>query len=165
MAGNGRPTKLTPKKKKIIIEAVERGNYIETAAALAGVSKSTVYNWKTRGEQELERLEKYPEAEVSKKEKPFLDFLDAYTRALAVAEDLDVQNINEAAKEDWRASAWKLERRNPEKWGKRESLDAKLQHSGKDGGPIETKSKFDLSNLSNEELALLATIIRRNRES
>ena len=165
MATKGRPTKLTPKKREIIIEAVERGNYIETAAALAGVSEATVYNWRNRGKRELERLEKYPDAEISKTERPFLEFLEAYTRALAVAEDLDVQNINKAAKDDWRASAWKLERRNPKKWGKKERLDANLQHTGKDGGPIETESTFDLSNLSDEELALLGSIIAKNNSS
>ena len=165
MAKAGRHTKLTPKKKKIIIEAVERGNYIETAAALAGVSKSTLYNWKNRGERELERLEKYPEAEESQTERPFLEFLDALTRAMAVAEDRDVQIIDKAAEDDWRASAWRLERRNAKRWGKKESLDANLQHSGKGGGAVQTESKIDLSNLSNEELTLLGSIIAKKSES
>lgn len=165
MAKTGRPKKLTPKIKKAIIEAVERGNYVETAAALAGISKTTLYDWMKRGAREADRLDRFPDEEVDPNERPFMDFSNALTRAMAVAEDRDVQNIDKAALEDWKASAWRLERRNPERWGKKESLNAKLEHSGKDGGAIETKSKFDLSNLSDEELALLGNIIAKNSES
>ncbi|MGV7002492.1 hypothetical protein ACWA2C_28040 [Priestia megaterium] len=153
---------MTPKIKKTIIEAVERGNYVETAAALAGVSRSTLYDWMRRGAREADRLDKFPDEEVDPKEKPFLDFSDTLTRAMAVAEDKDIQNINKAAEEDWKASAWRLQRKHPDRWGQKETVDANLQHSGKDGGPIETKSTFDLSKLSDEELALLGSIIAKN---
>lgn len=164
MAGRGRPTKLTPKVENVIVAAVERGNYIETAAALAGVSKNTLYDWLKRGAREAERLDRFPDEKPDKKEKRYMDFSDALTRALAVAEDKDVQNIDKAAEEDWRASAWRLERRNSERWGKKDSLDANLQHSGKGGGAVQTESKIDLSNLSNEELTLLGSIIAKKSE-
>ena len=160
-----RPTKLTPEIQETIVNAVKLGNYIETAAALAGIHKSTLYDWMKRGAREAERLDKTPSAKPRKKELPYLEFSDALTRALAYAESRDVEMIDKAAIEDWRASAWRLERRNSERWGKKDKVTADLSHSGKDGGPIETNSKFDLSNLSDEELQLLAGIIFQEPES
>jgi len=40
-----RPTKLTPAVQKKIVDAIKAGNYMETAAAYAGISKQTLYNW------------------------------------------------------------------------------------------------------------------------
>ena len=52
-------------------------------------------------------------------EEPFLDFLDAIERALTVPEMRAVTVIQDsAAKGSWRAAAWLLERRWPERWGR-----------------------------------------------
>ena len=48
----GRPTKLTPEVQARIVEAIEAGNYIEVAAAAAGISKPTFYGWMQRGTDE-----------------------------------------------------------------------------------------------------------------
>lgn len=53
----GRVSLLTAKRVDAIITAIERGNFIETAATLAGVSKSTYTLWRRRGEVELRRVD------------------------------------------------------------------------------------------------------------
>jgi len=44
----GRPTKLSPETQEKIVTCVAAGNYIDVAAAYAGVAKSTVYEWMSR---------------------------------------------------------------------------------------------------------------------
>lgn len=53
----GRESLLSPRRVETIIDAIEKGNFIETAATLAGVSKSTYNTWKRRGENELRRVD------------------------------------------------------------------------------------------------------------
>ena len=55
-----RPTKLNFNTHNKIITAIRAGNYIETAAAYAGVNKSTLYEWLKRGEREKQRVAKNP---------------------------------------------------------------------------------------------------------
>ena len=122
----GRPTKFTPDVTSRILAAVRAGNYIETAAAWAGVSKQTIYEWLRTG---------------SRQEKgPYRDFSDAVGMALAHAEISDLSNIGDAAKTNWQAAAWRLERRNPSRWGR------------KDRAPINAEDEIDYDSLTDEEL-------------
>lgn len=100
----GRPTKLDPAIAAKVIEFLKRGNYVETAAAAAGVSKVTVYDWLRRGARE--------------KSGPFHDFAIAADQAQAEAEALDLARLEKLAlKGDFRAISWRLERRNARRWG------------------------------------------------
>lgn len=165
MAVTGRPSKISPELTAKICDMLRAGNYIETAAAYAGINKTTLYDWMKRGAREMERVELAGKgAKIRKKEQPYVDFSNAVTKALAEAEVRDLIIISNAAKTDWKAAAWKLERRTPDKWGRKERLDANLQHSGKDGGPIQTEQNLNLSNLSDEELAVLESIIAKSAE-
>jgi hypothetical protein len=103
------------------------GNYIETASAYAGITKSTLYEWMKRGARE--------------KRGKYKEFSNAVEKAMAEAEMWDVALIAQAAKENWQAAAWRLERKYPARWGR------KTQHevTGKDGKPVEiTNSKQQL---------------------
>ena len=42
----GRPTKLTSELQSRIVQAIQAGNYIETAAAYVGISKNTLFLWR-----------------------------------------------------------------------------------------------------------------------
>ena len=99
------------------------GNYIETASALAGINKTTVYEWLKRGAREKERLENQPNGRMRKDEEPFVRFSNAVEKAQAEAEQRDLLIIAKASANDWKASAWRLERRFPAKWGRKERLD------------------------------------------
>jgi hypothetical protein len=104
----GRPTKLTPALQKNITDALMAGNYIETAAAYAGVSKVTLYKWLKKGRRE--------------KSGQYVDFVAAVDQAMAQSEVSAIARITKAGDESWQALAWRLERRFPAKWGKREKL-------------------------------------------
>lgn len=53
----GRESLLTARRVETIIAAIEKGHFIENAATLAGVSKSTYNTWKRRGENEIRRVD------------------------------------------------------------------------------------------------------------
>jgi transposase len=101
--GPGQPTKLTPETQEKILAAVRAGNYLETAAAFAGISKKTLYQWLQRGAR-------------TRTWTIYRAFSEALAEALAVAEVADVANVARAAKDgQWQASAWRLERKFPDR--------------------------------------------------
>jgi transposase len=129
----GRPTKLTPEKQEEILRAIRNGNYIETAAACAGISKPAFYDWLKRGALEKDRVEKDPRYRIRKEEQKFVEFSNAVQKALAGAEDEDLSLIRRASRLGaWQASAWRLERKFPNKWGHK----ARVEVTGKDGESI-----------------------------
>lgn len=102
--GRGRPGKLNKAKMDLIVQLVEEGHYLETAASAAEVDRSTIYRWTKRGE---------------KGDKDYIDFYIAIKKAEANAERSDVEAINKAIKGGvWQAAAWKLERKYKARWGK-----------------------------------------------
>lgn len=116
----GRPTKLTPETVERIIQSLEWGNYLETAAAYAGISKETLFDWLKKG--------------ANSDSGPHKEFSDSVKKVMAVSEMRDVKNIAAAAASgQWQASAWRLERKYPDRWGKRDHVEV----TGQDGGPIE----------------------------
>jgi len=119
----GRPTKLTSEVHARIVQAIQAGNYMETAAAYAGISKTTFFEWLRRGARERERLAKDQRARPSKREAPYAEFAVAVEQALAAAEVRDVALIAKAAEKEWTAAAWRLERKFPAKWGRRIAVD------------------------------------------
>lgn len=98
----GRPTKYSPHLHRRIVLALRQGAYVETAAAAAGINKTTLYDWLKRG---------------ARGEEPFATFSADIEAAQADAELRDVKLVGEAAKTDWRAAAWRLERKFPKRYG------------------------------------------------
>ena len=108
MAG-GRPTKLTPEVQKKIVDMISAGNYVETAASYAGVSKVSLYDWMKRGNKASKGI--------------YREFLNVIEKALAESEIRDVLTIGTAAKMNWQAAAWRLERKSPAKWGRKTNFE------------------------------------------
>jgi transposase len=102
----GRPSKLTPERISRLIEALRAGHTREGAATLAGISKSTFNGWLASAKE--------PGADQE-----FLLFLDAVKSAEVEAEDALLAIIRAAAPKQWQAAAWILERRSPDRWGRR----------------------------------------------
>lgn len=126
----GRPkgsSKLNKDVQDKIVSAIRLGNYIETAAAYAGINKDTLYDWLKRGQREKEKKAKDPNYQIPKYERKFVAFSDAVEKALAEAEMRDVMIIYEAAKEQWQAAAWRLERKFPDRWGRKLNVEGKQE--------------------------------------
>lgn len=118
-----------------ILEKLRDGNYLEVAAAAAGISKSTLCQWLKVGK----RLGKGP----------IWQFCQDVKKAKAEAEAMAVGHVVSAAKIGvWQASAWLLERRQPKRWGKRE----RLEHVGKDGGPIQSADRSTVALTSEQRI-------------
>lgn len=124
----GRPTKLNDKVQHKIVTAIKQGNYIETASAYAGINKSTLYDWLKRGQREIDRVSKDGRLRVRKKEQKYVEFSNLVEKALAESEMRDVLLIGKAAETQWQASAWRLERKFPDKWGRK--VQQQIEHSG-----------------------------------
>lgn len=92
-----------------ICENLRRGNYITTACRASGISTGTYYNWKKRGKAG---------------EEPYATFLKRTDEAEAEGELACMEVIFNSAVEqnNWLSSAWILERKYPQRFGKREQM-------------------------------------------
>ena len=138
----GRPTKLDEETQNKITQAVRAGNYMETAAAYAGISKDTLYAWLRRGAREIQRLANDDTAKPDKKEAPYVVFSDAINKAQAESEVDDIILIGKHAEFSWQAAAWRQERKNPEKWGRRTLA---VEHSGTINLPVHFEGEDDIT--------------------
>lgn len=135
--------KLTPALIEKIVGYLRAGAYVETAAAAAGISKQTLYTWLRRAVDENE-------------EDPiFAKFAAAVEEAQALAEVRDIALIGKAAETQWQAAAWRLERKSPERWGRKDRVEL----SGKNGGPVQTAALVQVIELPplEDETNALAT--------
>ena len=146
----GRPHQCTPELIQKVQALIRNGNYIETACGVVGISKVTMHNWFKRG---------------NAGEKPFVDFLNAVNKASFEAEALDLAIISQAAAGNdaagrapqWTAAAWKLERRNNVRWGRK--FEASIQ--GVAGGPaikMRNETRKSIDRLSSDEIKMLKTL-------
>lgn len=134
----GRPPKISPAIQTKILAAIRAGNYLETASAYAGISKSSLYAWLKAG--------------ARSESGPYHEFSDAVQKALAEAEVNDVALIAKAATRNWQAAAWRLERKFPGRWGRAE-------RPPEDPLPdAESEHQLDYDRLSYQELETLARL-------
>jgi len=178
----GRPTgagvKLTTAVKEKIVAAIRAGNYIETAAALAGIQKETFYDWLRKGAR-------------STTDDRYRNFSDAVFEAMAQSEAEAVAAIDTAGmphevtrcritrkplfqdgkpvldddgnpvfieeiltettqEHDWRALAWRLERRFPRRWGHRSYTETTMTEK-----PVDEMSDAEIDAELNEILETL----------
>jgi len=119
----GRNSKLVPKVEKKLLQAIENGNYVNISCAYAGITETTYYNWIERGERELDRFNKEldinPKAKLNGVEKKYVEFLESIFKAMVIAEVECVADIRKNFRDDWRAGIAFLERRYPERWGRK----------------------------------------------
>jgi len=161
----GRPSRLTPETEGRIVDALSAGHYLVTAAEANGVSESTVHSWLARGRVELARLTiagQRPRAA----EAPYVQFLEAVTRARAKAEQRALDDLQEAARggavieerttthadgrvetvvrrqgSDWRAAAWFLEHASSAvRWRR---VPERIEVTGAEGAPLSVEVRIE----------------------
>ena len=103
----GARLKLTPELAARICDAIRAGVRPETAATYNGVGARSYYRWMQLGR-------------AADADPVYVEFVEQVEFALAEWEARDVLLIGEAAKTDWRAAAWRLERRLPKVYARRE---------------------------------------------
>ena len=103
-------TKLNQEVTDRICGALVRGASIEAAAAEASIGYSTLRRWLSKGRAE-------------DAEEPYLSFYAEVEEATNRSEIHLLEKIRSA--EDWRASAWILSRRFPDRWS--ESAQSRYQ--------------------------------------
>jgi hypothetical protein len=138
----GRVSKLTPQVHASIVRAVTVGVPLGQAAQLAGIDHATALEWVARGEGRHSRATRPIYAE----------FAEAIARAKATDEARRLARLELAgrggavlhektttfadgrvvvekqfAPPDWRCDAFVLERRYPERWGRRVQADLSLE--------------------------------------
>ena len=107
----GRKTKLTTEIQNRICQVLANGNYIQTACAIAKIHQSQYFRWMEKGEHETKGI--------------YRDFYESVKEAEQVAELQCLQSIRND--DSWQAKAWILERRFPERWGRKDRITADIQ--------------------------------------
>lgn len=97
-----RPSKCTPEIREKILNLVRLGNFREVACRAVGINSRTLRIWLERGENG---------------ERPYAQFAEDLEKAEAEAEAVHVTRISAASRNDWRASAFYLSRKVPDRWG------------------------------------------------
>lgn len=150
----GAPPKLTHDLIERLCNFIRGGSYPETAAASCDVHKDTFHKWlrlgASRGKGIHAELSRAVEKALADAENRDLAAIDAgatgteaeYLRdehgRLVYVEGKPVC-IRPALKRDWKAAAWKLERRNPKRYQPRQVLE----HTGPEGGPVQVAQLTD----------------------
>ncbi len=119
--------KLTFETIKALCDNLSIGVPIKQAANVAGISEKTYYNWRTEGmyiwNRTQDRIDKGEKIEdivpsLEERDQLILQFLQSVKKANAVAVAYHTQIIHKAGKKSWQASAWYLERRHPNEFGR-----------------------------------------------
>lgn len=99
--------KLTDQLCDEICNDIKAGVPIKHAAIAHGISKSTFYDWYSKGE--------------NAKSGKFKKFYDKVEEAKSVAITLRSRRIYKAGETSWQADAWWLERVDPDNFGKKDT--------------------------------------------
>jgi hypothetical protein len=103
----GRPTGYSPELARKLCQLVSLGVPVSVACASERVSRSTLYAWRQAGKAGTA---------------PYVEFAADLAAAFARAESAITVHVVTAAENDWRAGAWWLERRRPERYGAKQTV-------------------------------------------
>lgn len=106
----------------VVLNYVRSGLFIKQACLAAGISERTWREWKAK-DPPLSAALKKAEAEF---------------------ERTHIQNITTHAAKDWKASAWMMERKFPERYAKREAPEVKVRQSVEVSQPVAAVTVGDL---------------------
>jgi len=123
----GRPRKDSKELMDKVLNGIKAGLSYEGACGLARVSYNTFNRWRLEGEKT--------------KSGKYWEFLKELRNAEAIAEAEQLKRIKNDP--DTKYACWILERRFPERWGRRDQL--KQEISGPDNTPIQQEIKSEIS--------------------
>lgn len=117
----GRRLKLTPELIEQAAKLIAGGNYASTVFQMLGVGESTWYRWLEKGRD-------------SKGRSIYREFWESIQKAEAAAEARAVSGVMAAGRRNWTAYAWYLERKFPDRWGRKDKVQQEI--SGPGGGAV-----------------------------
>ena len=126
MTGSGRRSPLTEDLIKKCVKYIEEGLSYSDASNLLGINDATLYSWKKRGERLIEEHGNEKALELARETRnEELDYnaillVGALKKAKSNLKKSLIKDIRTAGKDmrHWTASAWFLERKFPEEFGK-----------------------------------------------
>lgn len=136
----GPPPKLNKQLVNQIAALIQAGNYYETAAAVVGVSRSTMWRWLREGKRLRDGLELKERKwlELTTFQRHMVRLSGACEEASAQSEALGLQEITNLAKSGhFPALKWKMERRYPARWGPR-------NQEPQDGDAVEQEAEIQV---------------------
>jgi len=108
MVEEKKPYKLDEALTDRLLQAIKLGSYIEHACAYAGINSSTYRRWRQNAELEIE---------------PYKSLFEKIHQAEAEGIIRRIGRIEKVAQEgNWQADAWLLERKYPDKFGRRDRV-------------------------------------------
>lgn len=117
----GRKSLCSPEVTQVVADGIREGLPFKLACERAGIADVTGYAWIRKADEEDKQ---------GKAETPCVAFRREVSRARTDLFQSLVRTVKTAAKKDWRAASWILERRDPDAWSRRTEV------TGADGGPV-----------------------------
>lgn len=168
----GRPAELDDIITRLkLFNAIKIGAHIETAIAFAGIHKDSFYAYCRKGHKQIKADAQGPER----------DFLNELEKAIAEAEIRDLQSLDKHSmggmveikykdkdgvekkelhqiKSDWRAAAWRLSRKYPDRWGRKQIVKLEGNSEQLQRGPEEQVSSFKDATFQEQIINLIQEI-------
>lgn len=117
----GRQSKLDPVITSKLIALLQQGHTIEIACNAIGLHKATYHRWMEKGESQQPGQQ-------------YRDFRDQVTASRAVCEVMLLDTLQKAARTDWRAAQWLLERLFGDRYADKTKF--LMEHRGKINGHV-----------------------------
>ena len=128
----GRPTKLTENTIKKLETALKIGLSQKKAAVYAGITERTFYLWQKKYKEIEKECNGDPDNIKNADDLDLFHFFQSIKKAKIDGELNHLGVITKAADNGvWQASAWFMERSNPEEWGRREKNNDSDDEDGK----------------------------------
>ena len=130
----GRKSKLNREVLDEILTYKENGLTDKDICDIVGIEQATFYGWLKEAETGIDRNNP---GRPAKNLELKIELSQGLKKARAAFKAYHIQNINNAARKEWTASAWMLERFYPKEFGRIDRVVAMQGEAGKDNGMLD----------------------------